>query len=139
MSRTQAITGAQFGGAALGQVLAARVVRRAELHPSAGDAARSVCSVQPGPTAAEVELTTRDVRTAESLAIGATGALVLVQGPTQAGQLPRRVTLPRVVLHAVELRYEQAAPAAAVLRFLAEAPDPAAEPFAAEDVEEVQP
>lgn len=133
MPRVQSITQATFDHLSLGLVTAIRLGRTASPKPSGSDAAAFATSVQLGQPMITVELRTRSLDVAESLTLGHKGDLVFATGPTQAQQPARQVTLAGAVLHAVELLYEQATPACATLRFLAESDSPDLDPFRAEE------
>jgi hypothetical protein len=134
MPRIDSITQASFDGVPVALVLSARVGRSAAPKPLASDYARFATSVQIGTPVLTAELRTRDVATAESLALGRAGRLEFTTAATAAEQPARRVTLDGAVLYAAELVYEQASAAVAVLRFMLESGDALTDPFAAQEV-----
>ena len=134
MERYGAITNVTFAAAELGLPMSVRVVRRAQARPAGSDADRFATSVELDRPTIGVEVRTRDTAAAEGLPVGQDGELTVELAGTRAGQAGRRVRVERAVLTAVELHYDQREPACVSLHFAAEAPDGAADPFAAEEV-----
>jgi len=135
MDRYMRILSASFDGSALPLPIEARLTRRAEPLPAAGDGDSFPSSVQLETPRTIVEVRIRGTKTAEGLSIGAAGELSLTVAAANSQAAARRITISRAVLAAVELAYEQTATATARLRFVAESIDGAAAPFVAEDVQ----
>jgi hypothetical protein len=129
------ITSAQFGATPLSLPVGARVWRKADPLPLAGDGDAFLTSVQLAPPVVGVEIRLRDSAAAEGLAIGQSGKLTVYIAPTRAGQAARKLELTNAVLTGVELAYEQSSPAVAKLTFLAESSDGQTDPFAAQEVQ----
>lgn len=117
MPRTQSITHVSFDGDGLGRVLSVRFARSADADSGRGNGRTALPPERPTLT---IEVRTRDVQQAEALALGRRGDLVFTVGPTEAGQEDRQVTLADAMFVVLDVQYEQAAPAVAVLRFEAE-------------------
>jgi len=132
--RFATIVSARFGEVELPLPMSARIGRRSQVLPAAGDADRFVRSVQLAPAMLTGEVTLRGIAAAEELALGQSGELSLTLGATQAGQPPRVVRLSGAVLHDIELTYTQQGMAQATLKFAAQADDDC-EPFVANDDE----
>ena len=132
MARYSRILSADFGQTALPLPVSLRLARRAEALPAAGQDAAFPTSVQTATRMVTAELRMRAVAVAESLLVGDRRTLTVRIGAADGGA-GRTVRMDGAVLTAVEIAYDQTAPAVATLRFTAEAPDGTAEPFAAEE------
>jgi len=133
MDRYMRILSASFDGSALPGPMEARLTRRAEPLPAAGDADSFASSVQLHAPRTIVEVRIRGTKAAEGFAIGAAGELSFTVAAANNQAAGRRITIARAILAAVELAYEQTAPATARLRFVAESLDGETDPFLAED------
>ena len=133
MNRYMHIDAARFGAIDLPLPLSVKLVRCCQPLPAGGDAETFATSIQLGRPVISAEVRIRDTAVAESLPLGQAGTLAFTVAPTRGGQAGRTVSMEGAVLHAVELTYEQAAMACAVLRFAAEAPGGNQDPVAAED------
>jgi hypothetical protein len=133
MTRYLGIQSTTFDGVAIGHVTQIRLARKAAGYPLAGDGEVFITSVQLAPERLEIELHTRDLATADALALGRDGTLTFLCGSGESTDA-RRVTISQAVLTAVELRYEQSQ-AAAVLRLMAESADGTSDPLAASEEE----
>jgi len=131
--RYQGISSVAFGQTDLPLALSVRLTRQGQAEPAGGDGDFFATSVQLARPAVAAEVRLRDTAVAEDLALGAQGDLSFVVGATQDEASARLITLAGAVLVAVELNYEQNSSAVAVLKFQAEAPDGAADPFAAQE------
>jgi hypothetical protein len=129
MTRYAGIQSTEFDGVPLGHVTQIRLARKAVSHSLSGDADVFITSMQLAPAGLEAEVHTRDIATADALALGRDGTLTFLCGSGESSDA-RRVTITPAVLTAVELRYEQSQ-ATAVLRFAAESVDGATDPFTA--------
>ena len=136
MPRNQIIDQASFGQTPLPLVVSARVGRTSPPRPMGDDSGVFVTSVQLGLAVITAEIQMRDVFVAESLALGSQDDLSFMIEPCQDKQQRRKLTLHGAVLYSVELLYEQAAPAAATLRFAAESSSPTENPVTAVEVDQ---
>ncbi len=123
MARFTSIQMARFDGVPLALPMRARVVRSAEVLTAEGAADAFAASVQHGPVRVRAEVTCRDTATAETLAIGRSGALELTVGAGDASSAGREITIDAAVLLSVEVTYKQNEPAAALLSFAGESVD----------------
>jgi hypothetical protein len=133
MSRYVGIEELTFGGAALPLPLSLHLSRQVAALPAGGDNDFFATSVQLSRPTLMAEARIRDTAAAEGLSLGRREDLSFTVAASD-GQQRRRITLAGAVLIAVELHYEQAAVAAATLRFLAEADDGGDDPFAGEEL-----
>jgi len=132
MTRFANIVSARFDDVELPLPMSARIGRRSQPLPSAGDDDGFVRSVQLAPAMLTGEVTLRGIAAAEDLTLGRSGELSLTLGATRAGQASRTVRLRGAVLYDIELTYTQQGMAQATLKFIAQADDNN-EPFEAND------
>jgi hypothetical protein len=112
--------------------LSVRLSRQGQTSPAGGDGDLFATSVQIARPVLAVEVRIRDTSASENLTLGRRGTLSFVVAAA-SGAGSRRVTITGAVLAAVELSYEQIAPAVATLRFVAEADDGLTDPMAAQE------
>ncbi len=132
MDRYMRIQSVTFDGTTLPLPLSVRLFRTAEAKPAIGDNDVFATSVEISQPHLAAEVRIRGTAIAEGLSLGQQGDLAFTVAPTTSQGSPRTVTLSGAVLIAIELSYEQAAMATAVLRFAAEASNGNQEPFSAE-------
>ena len=132
MTRFANIVSAHFDDVELLLPMAARIGRRSQPLPAAGDDDGFVRSVQLSPAMITGEVTLRGVAAAEGLTLGQSGELSFTLGPTRAGQPSRVVRLAGAVLYDIEQAYTQQGMAQATLKFAAQAEDNT-DPFEAND------
>jgi len=121
MTRFANIVSACFDAVELPLPMSARIGRRSQPLPAAGDDDRFTRSVQLAPAMLTAEVTLRGIAAAEGLTLGQSGDLSLTLGSTQAGQLSRVIRLGVAVLYDIELTYTQQGMARATLKFAAQA------------------
>jgi hypothetical protein len=124
-----------FGQTALPLPLSVRIGRVADVAPARGQNDAFATSVQMTAPRLTAEVRIRGTAVAEALTPGEQDTLTFTIAPTESGQSGRSVALAGAVLTAVELAYEQAGLATAVLRFVAEADPGTVSPFSAEDAQ----
>jgi len=132
MTRFANIVSACFDGVELPLPMSARIGRRSQPLPAAGDNDAFVRSVQRTPAMLTGEVTLRGLDVAETLTLGRSGELSVTLGATQAGQPSRVARLRGAVLHDIELTYTQQGMAQATLKFAAQS-DNNNDPFEAND------
>ena len=133
MDRHGRIESVAFGETDLPLPLAVRFGREAAPRPAGDDADAFATSLQLDRPALTAEVRLRGTAVAETLSLGDQADLLVVVGASRAGQASRTITLAGAVLVACELLYDRSALAEARLRFAAEAPDGAADPFTAQE------
>jgi hypothetical protein len=133
MNRYTRVENVSFGQAQLPLVLSVKLTRQCQPLPAGGDSDFFATSVQLGRPLISAEVRLRDTAAAESLALGQIATLTFSVGGASSGQAGRSIQLQGAVLHSMELTYEQAAMACAVLRFVAAAPQGNQDPVIAED------
>ena len=133
MNRYTRIEGASFGQTELPLVMSIKLARHCPPLPAGSDHEFFATSMQLGRPLITAEVRMRDTAVAESLSLGQVATLSFSVGGTQQEQPGRSVQLEGAVLHSVELSYEQATMACAVLRFVVAAPDGNQDPLIAED------
>jgi len=131
-TRVQSVT---FGQTELSLPLSVKLSRRAQAISAGGDNDAFVTSVEIGRATISLEVRVRGTAVAENLSLGQQADLSFTVAATHSQQTPRTISILGAVLVAVELAYEQAAMATALLRFVAEAPDGGQDPFSAEDAQ----
>ncbi|MGA2265407.1 MAG: hypothetical protein ABSH10_03140 [Phycisphaerae bacterium] len=131
MNRYVCIKSLTFDGSPLPLPLSVRLSRQCQASPAGGDGDLFATSVQIARPSLNVEVRIRDTSVTETLPLGRRGTLSFVVAAA-SGQGGRQITIAGAVLTAVELSYEQIAPAVATLRFLAETDDGLTDPMQAE-------
>jgi len=131
-SQIQSVT---FGQTSLPLPISVKIFRSGDAKAAGSDSDLFQTSVELAqkPIAAEVRI--RGTATAEALFLGQQGNLSFDVVAAEGNGSARTITLADAVLTAVELSYEQAAMAIALLKFVAEAADGSQEPFSAEDAQ----
>lgn len=132
MNRYKNIANVSFDGRELLLPLSVKVSRQSTPLPACSDSDIFPTSIQLGLPVVAVELRLRGIAGAEGLALGEAGTLAFTIGPAAGSQAGRSISIEQAVLHAIEVDYQQAALAVAVLRFAA-ASDGRQDPFSAED------
>jgi hypothetical protein len=133
MNRYTRVENVSFGSAELPLVLSVKLTRHCQPLPAGSDDEFFATSVQLGRPLISAEVRLRDTAAAEALPLGQIGTLAFRVGGASHGQAGRSIELQGAVLHSMELTYEQAAMACAVLRFVAAAPQGNQDPLVAED------
>ena len=133
MNRYTRVENVSFGSTELPLVLSVKLARHCQPLPAGGDDEFFATSVQLGRPLITAEVRLRDTAAAESLSLGQIATLAFRVGGASSGQAGRNVQLEGAVLHSMELAYEQATMACAVLRFAAAAPHGNQDPLIAED------
>ena len=133
MNRYTRVENVSFGQTQLPLVLSVKLARHCQPLPAGGDNEFFATSVQLGRPLISAEVRLRDTAAAESLSLGQVATLAFSVGGASSGQAGRSVQLAGAVLHSMDLTYEQAAMACAVLRFVAAAPQGNQDPLTAED------
>ena len=133
MERYGAITAVTFGSTALGLPMSVRLARSARPLPAGNDRDAFDTSVELDRPTITAEVRLRDTAAAEALCLGQADILSILAAPTRSGQAGRTLSLNSAVLTGMEILYEQGAPAAAMLTFVAEAADGDADPFTAQE------
>jgi hypothetical protein len=133
MDRYTRIDSVTFDQTALPLPLSVKLSRTAEAKPAGSDSDAFATSIEIGQPVIIAEVRIRGTNTAESLSVGQQGDLSFTVGVAASGGTPRDITISGAVLTAVELDYEQASLATALLRFIAEASGSSQDPFSAED------
>ena len=132
MERYSRIQSAAFGSTVLPLPMSVRLSRRADPMTAGGDNDAFATAVQLGRPTIAAEVRIRGIAAAEGLSLGQQEALT-INVAAASGGTGRTITLAGAVLTSVDVEYEQAAPAVAILKFVAQAADGATDPFAAED------
>jgi len=133
MDRYMRVQSVTFGQTELPLPLSVKLSRRAEARPASGDNDAFVTSIEIDQPTISLEVRLRGTAAAENLSLGQQADVSFTVAATHSQGTPRTISLVGAVLVGIELAYEQAAMATAVLRFVAEAQDGGQDPFSAED------
>ncbi|MBI5723190.1 MAG: hypothetical protein HZA50_04470 [Planctomycetes bacterium] len=132
-NRYSRILSATFNGGDLPLPLAVQIARKSAELPAGGDADAFSTSVQIERPVLQATVRIRGTATAEQLALGQSGSLV-IRIASADGHVPdRTITIDQAVLTDISIDYQQTSPAAASLRFVAQSSDGQTDPFGAED------